>query len=885
MSLVTPPPVIEVRLPLAQRGIVWLVDTSGRHPLIVLLLAMLLLVVSLMTASARLSIDTDSDHLFASSLAWRQQSLAFAAQFPQFSDTLIAVVRAPTVEEARETAQALAQGLAGDTQHIRSVSTPGISPFFDREGLLLLSPNQLYDVIDSMLQGGQLLEPLAGDPCARGLIKALSMLVEGVRLGMGDYLSTYDAPLSKIAQTLDETLTGKSSPLSWQALLTPQLTGHDGGLELVLIQPVLDHDALEPGKAATEAMLSVAAQLPDVRAGRVHVDYTGSVPLSDEEFRSLTDRAAPIAIGSALLIIVWLVLALRSWRLIVPVLLTLIVGLICTLGFAALAVGRLNLVSVAFAVLFIGLAVDFGIQFGVRFQVLQQGDRWFATSLHRTGVQAGGQIGLAALATACGFLAFAPTSFSGMAELGIIAGVGMLLALLCTLTVLPALLSVMAKNSRPAAVRLPGGVAADSWLARHHRPVLVVFALLALAGLWAAVGLPFDANPLHTKRADSEAMHTLTLMMNDPDTNPFTLNVLAHDLSAARSLGEHLGKLPEVAQVVSGADFVPDDQTDKLEQIQQASDLMYSVLRPHVLQPPATVAELRVLAHEISVSIAAVDQQMPGTSPLRTIGASLGRLAQAPDSLLLMADQSLSRFLPETFQRLNDSLSAQPIRLETLPDDLKRDWFTADGWVRVQLTPGDAAQTTGGLHRFVQAVHGVAPQAVGSAFDTVMSADTVLLAFEQAAVYATLAIAVVLMLVLRRVRDTALVMIALLMSALLTALMVRLLGLSINFANIIALPLLLGVGVSFNVYFVMNWRRGMRQFLGSSTAHAILFSALTTGTAFGCLAIARHPGTASMGLLLLLSLLAVLLSTFVFLPALLFRMSSAVPLLPEERRS
>lgn len=875
VKFVAPPPSVGSEAHAAQRAITRIVDSSGRHPLLVVLLALALAVVSLMLASERLSIDTDSDHLFSERLAWRQQSLAFARQFPQFSDTLIAVVRAPTAEEARETAQALAAGLASDSSHFRSVSTPGISPFFDREGLLLLSSSDLYEVIDSMLQGGQLLDPLAGDPSARGVITALNRLVEGVRMGMGDYLSTYDAPLSRIAATLDDAVAGKASPLSWQALLTPQLTGHAGGLQLVLIQPVLNHDALEPGQVATQAMLKLAGDLPGVRAGRVQVNYTGSVPLSDEEFRSLTDRAVPIAIGSGLLVIVWLILALRSWRLIVPVLLTLILGLLYTLGFAALAVGRLNLVSVAFAVLFIGLAVDFGIQFGVRLQALQRNDRRFADSLQQTGLQAGTQIALAAIATACGFLAFAPTSFSGMAELGIIAGVGMLLALLSTLTILPALLNLFANGALPGRVELPGGAGADAWLARRHRGVLAVFVLLAVVGLWSAVELPFDANPLHTKRADSEAMQTLALLMNDPDTNPFTLNVMAPDLASARSLAARLGKLPEVAQVVSGADFVPEEQADKLEQLKQALDLMYSVLSPHEPKPPASLAELRGIVRDTSRAIAGVSGSMPANTPLLRIGQDLGRLAEAPDGVLLMADQSLSRFLPQTFKALSDSLSAQPITLHSLPSDLKRDWFSDDGHVRIQLTPGDQAQTTAGLHRFVQAVQAVAPSAVGSAFDTVMSADTVLRAFKQAALYATLAIALVLILVLRHVRDTALVLITLLMSALLTALLAQAIGLSINFANIIALPLLLGVGVSFNVYFVMNWRSGMNQFLGSPTAHAILFSALTTGTAFGCLAIARHPGTASMGLLLLLSLLAVLLSTFVFLPALLYSVRKA----------
>jgi predicted RND superfamily exporter protein len=132
-----------------------------------------------------------------------------------------------------------------------------------------------------------------------------------------------------------------------------------------------------------------------------------------------------------------------------------------------------------------------------------------------------------------------------------------------------------------------------------------------------------------------------------------------------------------------------------------------------------------------------------------------------------------------------------------------------------------------------------------------------------------LAIAILLSVALRRVMDVALVMAPLLVSSLLTVVVLRSAGISLNFANIIALPLLLGVGVSFNIYFVMNWRSGITRFLGSATARAVIFSALTTGTAFGSLALSAHPGTASMGTLLLISLVCTVLTTLLFVPALL----------------
>ncbi|WP_199536100.1 MMPL family transporter [Dyella solisilvae] len=852
------------------KGLVWLVDRSDRHYLVVLLLGALLLLISLYAASHRLSIDTDSDHLFSEKLPWRQQSEAFARQFPQFSDTLTVVVRAPTPEEARIAAQALNEKLRADPTHFRSSTTPGISPFFNRQGLLLLPPKELESTIGSMLQAQPLLGPLATDPTARGLFHGLDLMVEGVRRGMTEDLSSYDAALGNVAHSMEDAISGHASPLSWQALLTPQLVGANGGQEFILIHPVRDFTALQPGRAATDEMLRLANALPEVKSGRVRINYTGSVPLADEEFASLTDRAVPIAVGSSVLLIFWLMLALGSWRLIVPVIITLVAGLIYTFGFAALAVGRLNLVSVAFAVLFVGLAVDFGIQFAVRLRARMFSERNFDDSMHETAHRVVSQIGLAALATSCGFLAFAPTDFTGVAELGIIAGAGMLLALLCTLTLLPALLRLLSKKEPHAEVALPGGAKADAWLQRNRKGVLAAFALIGLAGLWSAITIPFDANPLHTKRSDTEAMRTLTSLMDDPNTNPFTMDILVKDLAATRTIGDRLGKLPEVAQVVSGADFVPAHQDDKLEQIQQASDLMYAVLNPGERQPTPSYADMRAAARDTAEGIASVADKLDAKSPLRRIGKALEQLAKGSDAQMATANQALTQFLPYTLHQLADSLSAERITMENLPDELKRDWFTPDGRVRVQVTPTASAQKTQGLRRFVQAVQQVAPDAAGSAVDTIKAADTILSAFREAAVYATLAIGVVLMLVLRRLRDAGLVLATLLMSALLTALLARIGGLSINFANIIALPLLLGVGVSFNVYFVMNWRQGMQLFLGSPTARAVLFSALTTGTAFGSLAIARHPGTASMGIVLLLSLLAVLLSTFAFLPAMLY---------------
>ncbi|MBV8335303.1 MAG: MMPL family transporter, partial [Alphaproteobacteria bacterium] len=213
------------------------------------------------------------------------------------------------------------------------------------------------------------------------------------------------------------------------------------------------------------------------------------------------------------------------------------------------------------------------------------------------------------------------------------------------------------------------------------------------------------------------------------------------------------------------------------------------------------------------------------------------------------------------------------VSLETIPPELARDWMLPDGRARVQVVPGAEARNTSGLAKFVDEVTAVAPDAGGAAVTIEATSHTIVNSFRSAAISALIAIAVILFVALRRPLDVSLVLAPLLLSSLMTVVVIVLLSLMLNYANIIALPLLLGVGVSFNIYFVMNWRAGRRSMLGSATARAILFSALTTGTAFGSLAVSGHPGTASMGLILLISLGCTLVASLVFIPALL----AAVP--------
>ena len=850
-----------------------LVAACARRRWLVLAVALLLALGSLGAIRAKLGVSTDTDRLFAADLPWKQRGAELQRAFPQNEDLLVAVVDATIPEQAEITARDLAAALSRDSAHFSAITQPDASPYLERNALLFLDLPTLQQVLDQIIDAQPFLGQLAADPSLRGLCNALSLIARGVEAGQANLrpflpaLRGFDAALSAAAA-------GAPVPVSWQRLLAGPVADLAGRFRFVLAKPKLDYGALEPGQAASRAIREAAARLEFVRDGSARVRLTGSVALDDEEFASVAQGATIGLIGSMVLVVLWLFLAVRTWRAVVPILVTLVLGLLLTAAFAALAVGTLNLVSVAFAILFIGIAVDFAIQFSVRLREAQRHAGSLPAALAIVGRRAGAQILVAALATAAGFLAFTPTAFNGVAQLGLIAGGGMLIAFACTMTVLPALLASFRPSGGAAEAGLRLLRPLDRVAVTLRWPILGVFAALGVLGLVLLPRLAFDSDPLHTKNPHTEAMRTLADLMDDPVTNPYSMELLAPDMATAADLATRLRKLPTVDDVIWQRSFIPARQDAKLPLIEDAASLLATTLAPPAQIPAVSAAALRDAVRDTAARLAAVLPRLAPNGPLTDgplagITADLVRLGAAPDAVLLAANAAITRFLPLQLDRLRDALGATAVTEADVPATIRADWIAPDGRPRLQVTPQATIRGNAALRRFVTEVQTVAPNSAGSAVTIIRSADTVVSAFRLAAGSALVAVTLLLAVVLRRVSDMALVLAPLLLSSLLTVLAAVALSLSLNFANIIALPLLLGVGVSFNIYFVMNWRAGLRQPLGSATARAVIFSALTTGTAFGSLALSRHPGTASMGVLLLLSLGCTVLSTLVFLPALL----------------
>ena len=845
--------------------VVRLVGFSRRHAAAVAAALVLLSLAAGFFAAGHLTVDSDIQHLLPSDPAWRQREIELDRKFPQNAELLAVVIDGITPDLAGVTARRLAEKMRAEPQLFRDVREPDGGPYFDRYGLLFLPADDLATMSQRLVEAQPLLGSLAHDPSLRGLFAALTLFLQGVQQGQGS-VALLNPTLAAVGAGVQGALDGRSEAVAWQQVMTGTAPDPRELRRFILTRPVLDFGSLEPGAVATAEIRRLAGEL-GLKGVRVRI--TGPVALDDEQFATLQAGATRSLLVSILSVGVILFAALRSFRLVGAILVTLAAGLALSAGFAAIAIGSLNLISIAFAVLFIGLAVDFSIQLSIRYRDERHRHGEFAPALAAAARSIGPSLSLAAAATAIGFLSFVPTPYIGVRELGWIAGAGMLIAIALNFLLLPAGLTLLRPRGEPEPVGFRRAAILDRFLLAQRRWVLIAAAALALLGLAVLPQVRFDFDPLHLKNAENESVATAFDLMKDPTTSPYVAEILAPSLAEAQQVAARLGKLPEVADVVTVTTYVPQDQDKKLAIVADLALLLGPTLAPVATLPAPSDTDILTALRDCQNALQPIAALAGPQSPAARLHAELGDAIARGAAIIPALRQSLLPGLLHRIEILRELIQAGPVTVDTLPAELRNSWIAPDGQARVEAFPKGDARDNAVLERFVAAIRTVAPDATGTPVTIQEAGRLIGGSFIEAGIIAVIGITVLLTIILRRPGDVALVIAPLLLAALLTLAMTVLLGMPLNYANIIALPLLLGIGVAFDIYFVMNWRGGLTNHLQSSTARAVIFSALTTMSAFGSLALSDDPGTASMGKLLSLSLLCTLFCTLFILPALL----------------
>ncbi|MEM9669781.1 MAG: MMPL family transporter [Pseudomonadota bacterium] len=835
-----------------------------RHPKTMISVLLAFAALGTLLAVTGLGVNSDTSQMVSSKLDYRRTQLDFEAAFPDEETRIALVVRARSEDEADAFSIRVADVLRARTDVVSDVFAASVDPFLVKNGLLFLESDELDELLGNITAAGPVLKRLGRQPTLDRLYLALADAFEPI----DDSEPIPDAlqrAMDSVARTIEMRLADMPEPLSWQDIFhTPDDTD-DIHQRVISIAPVLDMASLQPARPAVLAIDKAVAEVVAEGDYEVTASITGNAVLRTEELASVREGIGVSLAFSFLFIVVLLMVALRSAVLVFTSLVALVITILITAGFAALLFDALNLVSVAFMVLLVGLGIDFMIHLAMHVQEERILGRSCRAAIFKSNRLIGSALALCAPTSAIAFFAFAPTQFTGMTQLGVVSGFGVLVAFFVAVTLLPAVFALLPPNS---GIRRPDGlknviIPKLKYSGRMRSTMAIGTICIGLIALTQMPRVEFDADPMSLRDPDAPSVVAFNLLFEGEGSQPYNLSLLVEDQDMAEAVIPQLESLDVVKEVIGPADLVPDDQFEKLELIDWASIGLALVFQDEAEIPEALLddARSRLDAHF---------QRLPETN--------VGRLAQAIAALDTEAannpqivdavETDIFRFWQMQYDRLREQIYPEEITYDDLPQSLANRFRAADGRLRLQIEPANDLRGEAERIEFVDTVRSVAPGATGSARSVLESGRVISEAMVLACIVAWMAVALLLAIILRDTLLVSVILFTLILAGVLTSAAAVLLNVPFNFANIIAIPLLVGVGADSGIHLGIRARRGdhAAAVYETSTPRAVFFSAITTICSFGTLMLSDHRGVASMGILLTLAIGFTLVCTILVQP-------------------
>lgn len=849
----------------------WCNQQIVTFPWIVVTFALLLCIGTSYYVYEHLAVNTNTAEMLSPDLPFQKNQRHIDEAFPQDAYTTLFVIDANSPEEASQSATQLVNLLHEKQDRFSSAYIPTDNEFFRKQALLYLDTPDLNTVAEQLTKAQPFIGHLAQNYSLDGLFdiigQALSEKQQALPMDLNPLLMAVD-------NTLNSQLGNKNQALSWQTLLANNKLSDDAKRVLIVAKPIVHFDEMLPVDAAQAAAHEIANQVmqnnPNVR-----VRITGESALEHEELESVTNGATLAGIASLILVFVVQWIGFHSLRLLVITYVVLIMGLILTAGFATMTVGHLNVISIAFATLYIGLGVDYAVHICLYYRERKTRGYSNLEAIHHSISGVGSSLFLCALTTALGFLAFIPTDYAGVSELGIISGGGIFIGLIISLTVLPALFCILPVN-HPKPIKSAFApqfiVTFPFHYAKHIR---IVSILLAIGSCAVLTHLTFDANPINLRDPNSESVSTIKELLKSKNESPFAVSGLATNLDDAKALAAKMKTLPAVHEAITLESFVAENQAEKLAIIEDLNLMLGNQLENFNVALPENHQQRDALI-KFNEKLKSAIESKTQNAPIDTLEKLQSHIqifvdAHADEpSVYAQLEKNVLGLLPYTLERLRTSLGASEFELKDIPDDIRSHWVSSEGLYKVFISPAKDQNIDSNMKEFVAQIQSLDNAVSGLPIANEAGGEAVVKAFLQAFGGAFLAITLVLWAIYRHFKHMALVIAPLMLAALLTGATSVLLNNPFNFANVIALPLLLGMGIDSSILIMHRLHFNLSEnenLLHSSTTRGIIFSSITTLCSFSSLSFTHHQGMASMGLLLSIGLFFTVVCSLIVLPA------------------
>src|SRR6266511_3690323 len=882
-----------------------------RHPFGIILAAALSVVLSLLVTAAHLTFQTNRLDLIASGNHYRQLGEAYDREFEELPGDVIVVIRGERPEAAKAFATALAQRWATDPNIDKVLYRIDVDALKNK-ALLYLSPDYLMALRRKLQDHQVLLEELTASPTLQNLFALINREISTALVGhvftgflQEDHQANEPPDLSLLVALLQQMNHALDDPHAYQSpwasvfakdvetsVQDGFLWSEDKQLLFVLVQPKREEGEFNRFEKAVQQIRADVREIQKAHPG-VEVGITGKSVLDSDEMAVAardTGRATLLSVVGVMLLyfglfkgVVRPLLALGA----------LVIGICWTLGFTTLTIGHLNILTIVFMPMLLGLGIDYGSYFISRYTEERRAGKGLQEAMAQTFVATAPGIMATALTTALTFGTLLLTGFTGIAELGFIGGSGILLAALATLTVLPALLTVYERRrpirgttQRQLHKKKRGGYLEP--LYRYPRAIRVASMLLGGLALLALGTVEVDLNLLHLQAQGTESIVWMQKIVASTNRSVLYGEMVADSLEEVTRPEAALRALPSVAEVESIATVIPADQPRKIRLIQELQPFLADLSVQQDTSAAVDLEALRTILGRLQFKMVedgeAAEDLEHGT--LREAMHDVRRLiTQFHETTARMGEtaarqalgtfqEELGRDLAEQVSIFKANLRAEPVTIEDLPPELHARYVGKTGRYRLLVYPAEDIWEFQPLARFVTDVRSVDPDVLGAPIGNFEYTRGIKEAYQEAGLYAFLGIVVLTLLTFRAVRPTLLALVPLAVGSLWILGFMGLLQVTFNVANLIMAP-----AVESGIMIVYRHReaRGTRQQpqpLPQSTGQAVVFSTLSTIIGFGSLMISHHRVIFSIGLLLTLGVASVLLASLTTLPSLLSILSS-----------
>ncbi len=869
-----------------------------KRPRLILALALLFSALSVIYTKKNMEFLTGRDELMPKNAPFQLDYQAYRREFGD-QEEIVAVIESDDAGKSTRAADALYQRLNRETGLFLDVFYPGGLPFFRRNGLLFMPVEDLQRLRHTLTMAAPVLKSLAASPSVQTLFTSLTGQID-------DYLASGDPAslesLTFMLTTLDKgfkTFGGSGSPMTMDSFLkgggggTPSALENAGKQQVITMRPVKNEGSFlaseKPIKAARAALAEILKR-PEFKG--VTAGLTG-VPVLEYEEMATSQRDIGIAtILSLSLTVILLLFAFRGLLNVVCAMVSLIVGICLSFGFATATVGHLNILSMVFAIMLIGLGIEYGIQVVLRYQEEVRGGSQGLTAIETSLSANIRSIVMAAATVALAFATFAFTDFKGIAELGVIAAGGVVICVIATFTVLPAMLILLERFRKPQSGSIsPGQTPADPAekpffraLFANPRTVVAATLLLSLACLYPTLTMRFDYNLLNLQAKGLQSVEYAYKLMRSKENSGYFAVVIAQNEDEAKQLTGRLEKMPSVDHVVSLPALVPDHQQAKLAELAAIRQVMAEV-RPapyeenlRVMELPRVFETFRDRVGKLRTALEArkAAEAKPVGAFLATLDGFFATLEKEKDKnalgMLREFQGGMFAELPAKLAMMKESLDASPVVAADVPAELRQRFVGKSGRLLLQVAPKKEVFEREPLREFVTQVRSIVPNATGEPVMVYESLTILRDAYLKAFAYAFFGIAVILLINFKSIRFAAIGALPLAAGLLLMVGGMRLAGISFNSANVIVLPLILGVGIDSAIYIINRYRQGNEtpgQVATRSAGIGVFLNALTILFSFGALMVAHHQGVFSIGAVMSLGMVASVAVFLAFLPALL----------------